>query len=190
MLCPVLVLFHHCCHMLPARVKKYLSHSGGRELCAAVLSPPYPSFLFPSHHQISFCLTGLGCGGTITKGTISAFDTRQCSSVIYLGKEMVPTNNEQMLTAISLSVWANKLHSSLISGNKLGLGNLDFLSKPWGKSTCIATYLLVLAHQTVCFPSQSLVPSPGGQRRHFIGLVAYTGCYGKKPKILEQRIHV
>lgn len=46
-----------------------------------MLSPPSPSLLFPSDHQISFFLIVLGCGGTISKETTSAFDTkavRQC----------------------------------------------------------------------------------------------------------------
>lgn len=91
---------------------------------------------------------------------------RQCSSVIYLGKKIVPINNGQMLRATSLTVWANELHSSLINGNILGLGNLDFFSKLWGKSTCVATYVLVLAHRTL-FPISESSPFLRGSEKTF-----------------------
>lgn len=71
------------------------------------------------------------------------------SSVIYLGKEIEPINNGQMLRATLLTVWANELHSSLLSGNTLGLGNTALSSRLWGESTSVATCRLVLAHQTV-----------------------------------------
>lgn len=54
-----------------------------------------------------------------------------------------------MLRATSLAVWANELHSSLLSGNTLGLGNTALSSRLWGESTSVATCRLVLAHQTV-----------------------------------------
>lgn len=93
MLWPVLGLFHHNPHMWSCWSQKYLSHSGGRELCTGVLSQSSP-LLFPSDHQISFSLMLLGVVVLYQRRSLAPLIQRQCRSVIYLGKRTVPINNK------------------------------------------------------------------------------------------------
>lgn len=135
MLWPVLGLFHRYCHMLSDTIRSCFP-TAGRELSIAVLSPPSLSLLFPWDNQVSFFSLLLGVVVPYQKILLVPLQQTQQSSVIYLCQKIVPINNGQMLRAMSLTVWAKDLHSSLIDGNILGLGNLDFSSRLWGKSTC------------------------------------------------------
>lgn len=76
MLWLALGLFHLCCHMLSGcqSVVSFLLWWQRALYSSAVFTSP--SLLFSSDHQIRFFLIASGCGGTISKVTISAFDTK------------------------------------------------------------------------------------------------------------------